>query len=551
MLAALLQIPPSPPGDLVSVIVRSTDSAASAGAAVLEAGGQVVRTLNVIDAVAAQVPEDVLGALGADHTVTRDHRLALHGGNNSGDETYTVRTAIDVTGADSYWARGATGDGVGVALIDTGVAPVQGIEGQVIHGPDLSFEASSANLRHLDTFGHGTHMAGLIAGRDPGASPETFASRPDDFLGMAPGAHVISLKVADSRGATDVSQVIAAIDWVITHRDDPGLNIRVLNLSFGTYPDQGYETDPLAHAAEAAWDHGIVVVAAAGNDGDVRVGLTSPAYSPRVIAVGAVDTHGSTRYSHWNPLSFSARGDGHRNPDLLAPGSSLASLRVPGSFLDQAYGDTAVVDGRFFKGSGTSQAAALVSGAAALIVGANPTWTPDMVKDVLLFEANGLRHGAGFTRITGKWALRLHQMHRASANVSATQRDTPSTGGGSLDASRGGAVLLSPDGVPLTGEVDIFGAPVDTAALAARLNDGGSWVGGTWNGNQWSGNQWSGNQWSGNQWSGSDWAGNQWSSLLWSGNQWSGNQWSGNQWSGNQWSGNQWSDATWSAATWR
>jgi len=530
--------------------VRSTDSAAAAGAAVLDAGGQVVRTLDVVDAVAAQVPIHALDTLDDDHTVTRDHRLDLHGRHNSGDETYTVRTAIDVTGADRYWARGATGEGVGVALIDTGVAPVQGLGGQVIHGPDLSFEASATNLRSLDTFGHGTHMAGLIAGRDPGASPESFASRPDDFLGMAPGAHVISLKVADSRGATDVSQVIAAIDWVITHRDDPGLNIRVLNLSFGTYPDQGYETDPLAHAAEAAWDHGIVVVAAAGNDGDERVGLTSPAYSPRVIAVGAVDTHGSTRYSHWNPLSFSARGDGHRNPDILAPGSSLASLRVPGSFLDQAYGDTAVVDGRFFKGSGTSQAAALVSGAAALVVSANPSWTPDMVKDALLEEANGLRHGAGFTRITGKDALRMHQMHGVTPNASV-QRDVPATGGGSLDGSRGDAVLESPSGVRLSGEVDIFGAPVDTAALAEALQTGGSWVGGTWNGNQWSGNQWSGNQWSGNQWSGTDWAGNQWSGNQWSGNQWSGNQWSGNQWSGNQWSGNQWSNATWSATTWR
>ncbi|MEU8661593.1 S8 family serine peptidase [Actinoplanes philippinensis] len=119
-----------------------------------------------------------------------------------------------------------TGAGIGVALIDSGVAPVAGLDqpGKVINGPDLSFESQTPGLQYLDTYGHGTHMAGIIAGSDPSSG----------FQGVAPGAHLISLKTAAYDGAVDVSQVIAAIDWVVAHRNDPGLNIRVLNLSFGT-----------------------------------------------------------------------------------------------------------------------------------------------------------------------------------------------------------------------------------------------------------------------------------------------------------------------------
>ena len=554
VVAAVLVQPAVAEPDMVSVIVRSEQSTGHAAAAVRDAGGDVELTLEVIDGVAAELPVDRVADLrAADLTVTPDERIQpLADSRVDTTQPVTVRTVVEVTGAEDYWASGATGAGVGVALIDTGVAPVQGLDaGQVRHGPDLSFEANAPELRHLDTYGHGTHMAGLIVGRDADAHP----TRPDadGFLGMAPDAHLISLKVADAHGVTDVSQVIAAIDWVVTHHDDPDLNIRVLNLSYGTYSRQRYTTDPLSHAAEAAWDAGIVVVAAAGNDGDTVKGLTTPAIDPRILAVGAVDTNDSSLDWRWRPLSFSARGDGSRNPDLLAPGASVSSLRVPGSQLDLLYGDTATVDERFFKGSGTSQSAAIVSGAAALVVGANPRWTPDMVKAALL--ANGDRLGREFTPETGQLALRLDTMAGATPpNRIPTHR--PSAGGGDLDATRGDAVLVTADGVELTGNRDLFGQPLDTAALAKGLANGGTWVDGVWNGNQWTGHGWDGLRWMGQAWTGTDWAGHQWSGHQWSGHQWSGHQWSGgewagHQWSGHQWSGHQWSNATWSSASWR
>ena len=175
------------------------------------------------------------------------------------------------TGATAWWAAGYTGAGVDVALIDTGVAARSGprrCRARSIYGPDLSFESQADNLRYLDTNGHGTFMAGLIAGSDAdAAATRTRKARPSAYLGMAPDARIVSLKVAVADGGADVSQVIAAIDWVVQHKNDNGLNIRVLNLSYGTDSAQDYEVDPLAFAVEQAWKAGIFVVAATGNDG--------------------------------------------------------------------------------------------------------------------------------------------------------------------------------------------------------------------------------------------------------------------------------------------
>ena len=159
------------------------------------------------------------------------------------------------------WSRGFDGTGIDVALIDSGIAPVQGLAdpAKVVNGPDLSFESQSSYYRYLDTFGHGTHMGGIIVGNDGTSS---------GFKGVAPGARLVNLKVATREGAADVTQVIAAIDWVVQHRQD-GMNIRVLNLSFGTDGIQDRMIDPLAHAVESAWRNGIVVVVAGGNGGKI------------------------------------------------------------------------------------------------------------------------------------------------------------------------------------------------------------------------------------------------------------------------------------------
>jgi serine protease AprX len=515
-------------------------------------GGRIETELPIIHGFSAIIPEAALEALARDESVLAvsvNGRISLTSTYDPTTDAYSMQNVNRAVRAKSMWDAGYTGAGVDIALIDSGVAPVEGLSvpGKIINGPDLSFESQAPNLRHLDTYGHGTHMAGIIAGRDGAATSGTYGADTKDYLGVAPDARIVSVKVADAHGNADVSQVIAGIDWVVQHAHDAGLNIEVLNLSFGTANTQNYILDPLAFAAETAWHRGITVVAAVGNAGLTATGLANPAEDPYLLAVGAADHHGSTQYSQWDVASFSQIGDGIRNPDMLAPGAHIQSLRVPGSYLDQAY-PGGVIGDRFFRGSGSSQATAVVSGALALLFQQHPTMTPDQAKELLKTEANKLRPSSGFGSEQGTRGLRLDTALAATVPT-ATQVYAQSTGVGTLEGSRGPLHLVK-NGVSLQGERDIFGANFNAASIAALEAAGKSWSGGSWNGNQWTGNSWAGNTWSGNTWSGSDWTGDAWSSNTWSGNQWTGNEWSGNSWGGNSWSGNSWGGNSWGGNSW-
>jgi serine protease AprX len=396
---------------------------------------------------------------------------------------------------------GYDGTGIDVALIDSGVAPVDGLDGaNVIHGPDLSGEGTIAEVAYLDTYGHGTHMAGIIAGQRT------------DHLGVAPDSRIVSLKVAGADGVTTIPQVVAAIDWVVEHRDTDGLNIRVLNLSLGQADVDNHQGDMLSAAVERAWDAGIFVVVAAGNDGDTQPHLDSPAISPYVMAVAAADSTNGDAKRFWAPPTWSGQGDGARNPDVAAPGVSIASYRVPGSTVDQEapnarYGDD------LFLGSGTSQAAAVVSGSAANLLEQHPNLSVDELKATL-------------------------------ANTSLTaSNDHAKIGDGVI---RGGVAWQNAE----------YGAPAQNHPAAAGEGTGivtptgSTWSGGTWSGSTWSGSTWSGTTWSGGTWSGGTWSGGTWSGGTWSGSTWSGGTWSGGTWSGGTWSGGTWSGGTWSGNGW-
>jgi serine protease AprX len=229
----------------------------------------------------------------------------------------------------------------------------------------------------------------------------------------------------------------------------------------------------------------------------------------------------------------------------------MQGLRVLNSYIDVNHPE-GVIDSRFFRGSGSSEAAAITSGAVALILQKFPSLRPDQVKRLLASTSKKLSGADTQSQGAGEISLTSAASAKAPAYV---QTFAPATGTGSLELSRGSDHLTSQDGVELTGEQDIFGSFFDSAAMAAAEAAGTSWSGGMWNGNTWSGaswlgNTWSGNTWSGNTWSGNTWSGNTWSGNTWSGNTWSGNTWSGNTWSGNTWSGNVWAHTSWQGATW-
>jgi serine protease AprX len=423
-----------------------------------------------------------------------------------------------VINANDAYAAGAKGQGIDVAVIDSGVTPVPGLDGpnKLVIGPDLSFDAPSAGVANLDGYGHGTAMASIIAGNDGDSG---------GFRGVAPKARVVSVKVGAANGTVDVSQVIAGIDWAVEHAHDPGLNIRVMNISLGTSSTQSYVLDPLAHAAENAWRHGIVVVASVGNDGTLNRNVANPAMDPFLIAVGASDPHGTVARNDDTVADFSSRGSSDRHADLVAPGAYIVGLRDPGSYLDQTYPGARVGD-RFFRGSGTSQAAAVVSGAVADLLSARPGLTADQVKRVLKKSAGSI---SGSTNFVGAGQLDLGAALTTGVSDDFAQNFPFSTGAGSLELARG-ATHVAMNGVPLVGERDIFGKPWNSAAMAAAEEAGATWSGGTYNGATWSGATWSGATWSGATWSGATWSGATWSGATWSGATWSGATWSGGDW---------------------
>lgn len=428
-----------------------------------------------------------------------------------------------------------TGRGVTVAVIDTGVAPVLGLAapGKVINGPDLSFESQDVGTRYVDGYGHGTHMAAIIAGRDPSVTSGN-ENDAKHFVGVAPDARILNMKVATADGGADVTQVIAALDWIVQHRNDNGMNVRVINLSYGTQSRQSYLVDPLARAVENAWRAGITVVVAAGNAGIATPSLTMPAMDPYVIAVGAVDHRGTDEFDDDQVASFSNGGSDDRRPDLLAPGKSVVSLRVPGSAADRGHSEglvTGDVSARFFRGSGTSQAAAVVSGAAALLLQARPSISPDQLKRLLVGSADELDTyphpgmGAGVINVTE--ALEL-----STPSASESRQTWPaSTGLGSLESSRGADhVVDQANGVALTGEVDALGSPWDARSWSSASAAGAAWSGGTWNARSWSGDGWSGSSWQARSWSGASWSGGQWQARSWSSGRWKARSWSGSAW---------------------
>ncbi len=536
-----------------AVIVRASAALGPAEHAVEAAGGHVDRELRLIDGFAAHVPSDALPALrtnpailgiSADGSVTFDSTTTPYSASNDFGSMFNVVRSI---GANQLWNQHASGQGIGVALLDTGVAPVPGLTaGNVVNGPDLSLDAGRAASEGIDEFGHGTHLAGIIAGRDSSAANYGAYNNPSYFTGVAPDATVVNVKIGAADGAVDVSQVIAGLDWVVAHKNDPGLNIRVVNLSFGTNSQQSYLIDPLAYAAEQVWRSGIVVVVAAGNEGNTTSILSDPAIDPYVLAVGA-DGHYDKDGNKLYVSSFSNAGNPTRHPDLVAPGQSIVSLRNPGSFADSMFAGGRVNDpaGRFFRGSGTSQSAAVVSGAVATLLSRYPTLTPDQVKGLLMAYATPIAGVSSSLQGAGEINLSKLAGLTPSRIAAYTQTWTASSGTGSLEAARGGVHLVGADGTLLTGETTVFGVAFDGHSWRNNAWDAASWQGGSWTASDWTGHSWRGDAWDGHSWSSDNWAGHSWSADTWDGHSWRGHSWSASDWSSDSWTGSTWSDTQW------
>jgi serine protease AprX len=393
------------------------------------ARGQRVRVIvqaeeNALQSVRARhgrgLRRQLAGALSLDLTPQEVGNLQWDGGvtHISGDLPVVADMAITnkVTAADKVWGGtsgllglfatpGYKGEGIGVAVVDSGISEHTAIGSRVV--ARANFVSSEPTVTG-DPFGHGTHIAGIIGGSASAASRVTNAYAG----GSAPGVHFVDVRVLASNGAGYTSDVIAGIDWIVANAKK--YRVRVINLSLGHPVAEPAATDPLCRAVERAVKAGLTVVVSAGNFGQTATGapilggITSPGNSPYAITVGSVDTRGTADRRDDRVAPFSSRGptrfDFAVKPDVVAPGTALTSLESQGSWLLGHYPAWHVAGSgknAYYRLSGTSMSAAVVSGGVALLLDARPNLSPAQVKVALqtgarfMPEAGLIAGGAG------------------------------------------------------------------------------------------------------------------------------------------------------------
>jgi len=359
-----------------TALVRVAHGGAGAVAAEARAAGASdVNTLDGIDVVTAQLTPAALQTLRSDPRVAfiAADTIVSEAGRDPHFEKDNVKPspALAVLGADRAWTT-ATGRGVTVALMDSGIAEHPDLDGSVVLRRDFVNDAAT----QLDPGGHGTFMAGLIAAHG------------STFKGVAPDAKLVSLRVLDASGKGKLHAVLAGFDWLLkNHR---AYRIGVLNLSLGAPQATTYHKELMAGVVESAWFAGIAVIAAAGNGGPSKGSVAIPGADPFVVTVGSLADQGTPGSGDDRESVFSGRGptkDGFTKPDVLAPGEHVASLRITGTWLDreapEESGSHQSAPG-YARLTGTSASTALVTGVAALVLQAHGSYSPTEVKGALV-----------------------------------------------------------------------------------------------------------------------------------------------------------------------
>jgi serine protease AprX len=594
LLLASLALPvPPPPGPPDAPTTSSTlhllVQGPGAAAAVAGVGGEPLAALPIVDGLLARVP----GPGGAE-LARRPGVRAVTDADRSLQLRELAEPSPPNPPAVATPAVGPpAGQDVGVAVLDTGIADGGDLAGRVVASADLSGEWS-----FTDSYGHGTFMAGLIAGSGQGGGPP----------GVAPGADLVDLKVAGADGATTLGQVLLAMQLADTSRER--FNLRVLNVSLGA-PADDPATAPLTEAVERLWADGITVVAAAGNDGG---GVDAPGLDPYVITVGAADAGPAQTVPSW-----SSRGPdfaGRAKPDLVAPGVGLVGLRAPGSTVDLANAGARVGD-RYFRGSGTSMSTALVAGTAALLLAAHPDWTPDRVKAALTRSARPLvPAGSGAGMLDPVAAVASGAGPAANADLfplrpagraGAPRAPEPLAGlgwrPGGPDGLRWAPAASLPASTPGSGDPEAWVAhpwlagrwtagdwpakswaaqqwlartwaarlwaraglqPAGWAALqwswggllAATLDPSGhalrpsGFAGTDWEARSWAARSWAERAWDPGDLAARSWAARSWADLAWEARSWAARSWATVDWTAGTWAARRWSASTWAARTW-
>jgi serine protease AprX len=464
-------------------------------------GGSVKHALSIVGAVSARLKGVQILKLTRDGDVdyvVKDQRLRALFDPAQGSAAARTPGILEVNAPQVWSQLGVTGQGVGVAIVDSGVYPHPDLAGRIV--ASIDFTAASPTVSSTSTGdpgGHGTHVAGLVAG-DGTASGGA-------YTGVAPRANIVNVRVIDASGGSNVSTIMRGLQWVLANRST--YNIKVVNLSLGATPMGSYKSDLMATAAEVLNFAGVTVVVSAGNTGPLAGTVTTPGTDPYVITVGALDDSGTSLLLDDLMAVFSSRGrtvfDNLSKPDVVAPGRRMVSLRSPGSVLDTLFPDrqvtaTGALTPDYYRLSGTSMAAPVVAGVIALMVERNPSLSPAQIKKRLKTTATALTFGTAFDRGAG-----LVNAYKAASSVDVSREFAPDRVSDAFAKDMKKFI----QGQPFVWRDLTYHGGVDSA--------GTSWEGVTWENVRWDSVTWENVTWEGFTWEGISWEGVTWETVTW------------------------------------
>jgi serine protease AprX len=512
---------------------------AGAAEAVMAAGGEVLADLPVAAGVAARLPGDVRLDPGWVVAPQRELRVAtVPADTTTAVASSTLRDTLDLPDG------GTEGAGVTVAVVDTGIADVPDLAGRVVRRLDFTGTGNG------DGYGHGTFMAGLIAGSG--------ASSGGTYRGVAPSASLIDIKVADAKGSTDLITVLRGLQWVSDH----SRQVKVLNLSLSSGSTLPYQIDPLNQALRSLWHRGVTVVVPSGNEGPDAGTVTAPGNDPLLLTVGGLDDGGTADRRDDVVGVWSGRGptsQGDPKPDLVAPGGHVVSLRSPGSVVDMTAPQARVGD-HYFKGSGTSMATAVTSGIVAVTLAAQPKLGPDSIKSLFTstaYAAPSLTRaaGGGSGGMDAARVLEAAGQGRATAADQALTRDLATLARDAKEWAALETALLKGDAA----KADELWKKLSPASRAwaarawAQLDPTArAWAARAWAARAWAGagEEWAARAWAARAWAARAWASDQWAARAWADADWAARAWAARSWAEADWAARSWASERWSARSW-
>ena len=488
--------------------------AQQAVSAITNVGGQAIGALSIVDAAAGYATPAQITAISAlpnvatveQDAVVRARRPSSSGtGYPPGSLTSLYPQEVN---APTVWQQGGSGRGVTVAVLDSGVNPDIDLGSGARILAHVGF-AGPYNAQQPDLGGHGTHIAGTIGGDGTKSAGQ--------YIGIAPKVNIVDVQVLDAKGNGRMSSILRGMEWVLAHQAQ--FHIQAMNLSFGATASGPYYYDPLAAAAEIAWRHGIVVVAAAGNLGPQSGTVETPGTDPYIITVGGTDDVGTLQLTDDVLAWFSSWGTppgSTPKPDLIAPARRVVSIDVPGSTLDQLLPDHRVIASNgsvYLRLTGTSMATGVVSGAVALLLEHQPTLTPDQVKTIVRTATQPYGQnppptgaGAGLLDSLGSW--------------NSTTRGSSDTG------------LRHADAVARTLYPLVYNQPL-------------VWKNTTYLGTNWTGFTWLNLPWADPTWDNIAWDNIAWDNIAWDNIAWDQTGWDNIAWDNIAWDSSEWNNIAW------